>query len=156
VRNEDDYGVGYGRPPKETQFKKGQSGNPRGRPKGSESLKTVIQEELDRKITILVKGKKKNITTRRALVRKGIHLGLTKGDVKMLRAMGALQDDALPEQTGKYNLPREFTLTFEGEPQWTYIDGEIISHRPEQSWDDYEGYPKNGDDPKDGGDPKEN
>lgn len=29
----DDYEVGYGKPPKSTQFKKGQSGNPRGRPK---------------------------------------------------------------------------------------------------------------------------
>lgn len=27
------YQVGYGRPPKHTQFKKGQSGNPKGRPK---------------------------------------------------------------------------------------------------------------------------
>ena len=27
--------VGYGRPPKTTRFKKGQSGNPEGRPKGA-------------------------------------------------------------------------------------------------------------------------
>lgn len=31
------YDVGYGRPPEETRFKKGQSGNPRGRPKGSKT-----------------------------------------------------------------------------------------------------------------------
>lgn len=30
-----DYEVGYGKPPAETRFKKGQSGNPNGRPKGS-------------------------------------------------------------------------------------------------------------------------
>ncbi len=30
----DDYEIGYGKPPKQTQFRKGQSGNPRGRPKG--------------------------------------------------------------------------------------------------------------------------
>jgi hypothetical protein len=29
----DEYEVGYGKPPKESQFKKGQSGNPKGRPK---------------------------------------------------------------------------------------------------------------------------
>ena len=30
--------VGYGRPPLTTRFKPGESGNPRGRPKGSKSL----------------------------------------------------------------------------------------------------------------------
>ena len=30
------YTVGYGRPPRKTRFKKGQSGNPRGRRKGIE------------------------------------------------------------------------------------------------------------------------
>ena len=31
----DDYEVGYGRPPKSGQFKKGQSGNPKGRPRNA-------------------------------------------------------------------------------------------------------------------------
>jgi hypothetical protein len=30
--NEGDYEVGYGKPPRDTRFKRGQSGNPRGRP----------------------------------------------------------------------------------------------------------------------------
>ena len=33
MSNEDDYKIGYGRPPKHSQFKKGQSGNPKGRRK---------------------------------------------------------------------------------------------------------------------------
>ena len=37
-----DYVVGYGRPPKATQFAPGKSGNPRGRPKGSRTLKLLL------------------------------------------------------------------------------------------------------------------
>jgi hypothetical protein len=32
--------VGYGRPPLATRFRAGQSGNPRGRPKGARNLST--------------------------------------------------------------------------------------------------------------------
>ena len=38
--------VGYGNPPQHTRFKKGQSGNPRGRPKGTLNLATVLARTL--------------------------------------------------------------------------------------------------------------
>jgi hypothetical protein len=37
------YQVGYGRPPAKSRFKKGTSGNPRGRPKHSKNMKTIIR-----------------------------------------------------------------------------------------------------------------
>ena len=42
----DDEKVGYRRPPKKSRFKPGQSGNPKGRPKGTKNLKRDLIEEL--------------------------------------------------------------------------------------------------------------
>jgi hypothetical protein len=54
--------VGYGRPPVEHQFKPGQSGNKRGRPKGSKNEATIINELLSRKIKITQNGKARQIS----------------------------------------------------------------------------------------------
>ena len=62
--------IGYGKPPKSGQFKKGKSGNPKGRPKGSKSLKTVVQKELAQKLDIKEHGKPKKVTKLEALVKK--------------------------------------------------------------------------------------
>lgn len=56
-----DYEVGYGKPPKSTRFKKGQSGNPNGRPKGAKNIETLLRERLYRKVTISENGRRKQI-----------------------------------------------------------------------------------------------
>ena len=55
------YSVGYGRPPEETRFKPGQSGNPKGRPKGSKNLRTLFAEELRRSVTLKENGKTRRV-----------------------------------------------------------------------------------------------
>lgn len=47
---------GYGLPPEEYQWKKGQSGNPKGRPKAAKGLKTILGKELHAKQTIKIAG----------------------------------------------------------------------------------------------------
>ena len=44
--------MGFGRPPKHTRFKKGQSGKPRGRPKGSKNVKTIVQKALMKPVKV--------------------------------------------------------------------------------------------------------
>ena len=59
--NTDD-AVGYGRPPRKHQFKKGQSGNPKGRPKGSRNFKTIVCETLKSPVQVLSNGKRRKIS----------------------------------------------------------------------------------------------
>jgi hypothetical protein len=75
-----DYTVGYGKPPEHARFKKGQSGNPRGRPKGSKNLLTLIQEELDRPIAVREDGRSRKVRAREALVKRLVHKGLSGHD----------------------------------------------------------------------------
>ena len=48
-----DYEVGYGRPPKETRFTPGKSGNPKGRPKRKRSLAADLRKEVERMVELL-------------------------------------------------------------------------------------------------------
>ena len=51
------YEVGYGKPPKNTRFQPGRSGNPRGRPKGRASLAKIVEKQLYRPMAVKVEGK---------------------------------------------------------------------------------------------------
>jgi hypothetical protein len=80
------YEVGYGKPPKATQFKTGQSGNPKGRPKGTNNLKTDLVEELGEHITLSEGGKSKRLSKQRALV-KSLTARAIKGDASAMRTL---------------------------------------------------------------------
>jgi hypothetical protein len=59
VTNESaDETVGYGRPPKQHRFKKGQSGNPKGGRRPRKSFMTLMADALDEKVPIQVAGKR--------------------------------------------------------------------------------------------------
>jgi hypothetical protein len=56
------YEVGYRRPPRHTQFKKGQSGNPKGRPKGSKNFDSMVAHELSEEMDIRENGRLKRMS----------------------------------------------------------------------------------------------
>lgn len=52
AKHDDDYKVGYGRPPIHSRFKKGKSGNPDGRKKGSKNFATVVKSVLFKPMSV--------------------------------------------------------------------------------------------------------
>ncbi len=85
--------VGYKSPPVETRFKKGQSGNPKGRPKGAKGFLTELREELDE--TILVhEGKNTRRLTKRRVIAKRLVEGGLRGDPKAIHAIARVDEQA--------------------------------------------------------------
>ena len=65
-----DFPVGYKKPPHETRFKPGQSGNPGGRPKKKTiTLAEAFGRELNTSVTVTEGGKSKKITKRDAIAK---------------------------------------------------------------------------------------
>lgn len=64
------YNVGYGKPPATGQFKRGQSGNPKGRRKGARNLKTDLLEELHDRVAVTDRGKRRTFTKQQALLKR--------------------------------------------------------------------------------------
>jgi hypothetical protein len=83
------YETGYGKPPIRTRFKKGQSGNPTGRRKGSRNLASALDSALQEKVTVNEGGVRKKVTKKQAAL-KQIANKAASGDVNGLRILIAL------------------------------------------------------------------
>lgn len=88
--------VGYCNPPVHSRFKPGQSGNPSGRAKGSQNLKTLFNKVLNEQISLREGSQVKKISKAEALVR-GMVVGALKGDVRNTAMLLKVA-----EQTGQF------------------------------------------------------
>jgi hypothetical protein len=92
-----DYEIGYGKPPPASRFRKGESGNPGGRPKGSKNLATLFEKELKERIRINENGRSRSITKQEAMVKYLVNKALS-GDRRLLQLM--LEEVRLLENRG--------------------------------------------------------
>lgn len=80
------YEVGYGKPPKATQFHKGESGNPKGRPKGRRNLATELHLALNEEVTVVENGTRRR-RTKRAILCRQLANRSAAGDLAALRLL---------------------------------------------------------------------
>lgn len=78
------YEVGYRKPPKHTQFKKGQSGNPSGKPKKILSEDEIVLRELNARVPITEGGKQKRMAKMEIVLKRQVNLAM-QGDPKAVR-----------------------------------------------------------------------
>jgi hypothetical protein len=98
------YKVGFGKPPKAKQFKRGKSGNPKGRPKGRLNLATDLTAELGEHITVREDGRPRKVSKQRALI-KSLMAKALQGDVRATAALLALYARVLTEAPEDQNEP---------------------------------------------------
>ena len=93
------YVVGYGKPPKHTQFQPGQSGNEKGRPKGVRNFVTDVKKTLMMPVRVNNGGCARNVTTQEAalmLLREKALKG-DKGALDLLLSFGVRFNNEIPE-----------------------------------------------------------
>ena len=78
--------IGYCNPPEHTRFKKGQSGNPNGRPKGSFNIATVLGRTLREKLVIKENGRPRTVTKLEAAMKQLIDKA-TSGEMKAVQLL---------------------------------------------------------------------
>ena len=90
-----DYAVGYCKRPRHSRFKKGQSGNPRGRPAGSKNFKTLVTQALNEYIVITEDGRHRKITKREAAAIGLVNRSAT-ADFRALKILLDIEGQAEP------------------------------------------------------------
>jgi len=97
-------GVGYGRPPRHSQFKPGQSGNPKGRPKGTANLRSDLREELGEHIRIREGERELKVSKQRAMLKALVAKAL-KGDARAANVVLTLVEKLFEPEAARETVP---------------------------------------------------
>lgn len=95
--NNDGHKVGYGKPPKKTQFKRGQSGNPKGRPKGTKNKKVTFNAIMEMELNMNTPDGAKPVSFREAIFKIMQSKALNDKDIRMILKLVELDRVYNPE-----------------------------------------------------------
>ena len=116
TQNEEADAVGYKRPPREHQFRPGQSGNPSGRPKGARNFKSELREELSEVVTVRDGEREIQVSKQRALI-KALVAAAIEGNQRAaasvlaicVRMLADAEDDEAIERAEDADIVEAFT-----------------------------------------------
>jgi hypothetical protein len=113
------YRVGYAKPPRETRFRPGHSGNLKGRPKRAKNFATAIEEELRGRVTITENGRRRRVSKREVVAKRLVNRA-AEGDPKLLPVL--LNEVRAREQASTDGLREEIF----GGPEQQPLIGSIV------------------------------
>ena len=94
----EDDALGYGNPPMIRRFKSGESGNPKGRPRGSKNRKTIVRQIANEMHTVTENGQRRRLSTL-ALMLLALRNQALAGNVRAFRAYKKLVAKYEPQET---------------------------------------------------------
>jgi hypothetical protein len=116
TENEKADAVGYKRPPREHQFRPGQSGNPSGRPKGARNFRSELREELSELVTVRDGDREIEVSKQRALIKSLVAAAIDGNQraaasvlAMCMRMLADAEDDEAIERAEDADIVEAFT-----------------------------------------------
>lgn len=80
------YSVGYRKPPQHSRFKPGESGNPKGKPRGAKNLSTIVGNAIKEKVQVTENGKRRSVSKLEVAIKQLVNKAAA-GDQKALNQL---------------------------------------------------------------------
>jgi len=106
-----DYKVGYGKPPRHSKWKPGQSGNPKGKPKGRKNMRTILSDVLESMVTITENGKSRRVKFLQALAHQMAAKALNGSPRDQIAILKAI-NDYIPEALNEPEYPKQIVVEY--------------------------------------------
>jgi hypothetical protein len=91
MTDQKDYKIGYGKPPKHTQFTPGVSGNSKGKPRKNKTFEEEVQAVLGARVPVIINGKKTYVTKRQLLLEQIVNAAINKNPTMARLALPLLK-----------------------------------------------------------------
>ena len=148
--------IGKGNPPKASQYKPGQSGNRKGRPRGRKNMKSIVQRVAHKEHTVQLDGETHSLTTVGLIFRRLQERAL-QGSPEAIKFLSQLREKYQPDEpevsVQGILIPPTLSLEdFEKQAEALRAKHAWVQANREQVWAELglsDGTPKPGDDKSD-------